>query len=57
MYKVAKVVIGENHTFLGGERYLKDRGVEVVLLDNSQCKDMMSSFIKDNAAVWYAISL
>ena len=30
MYKVARVVIGENNTFVGGEDYLRSRGIEVV---------------------------
>jgi cytosine/creatinine deaminase len=52
MYKVAKVVIGENKTFVGGERYLKERGVEVVVFDNEECKALMTRFIKDHPAVW-----
>ena len=35
MYKVARVVIGENETFVGGEKYLKERGIEVVVLQKS----------------------
>jgi cytosine/creatinine deaminase len=53
MYKVARVVIGENKTFAGGEKYLKERGVEVVVFDNEECKDLMSRFIKAKSALWY----
>ena len=52
MYKVARVVIGENRTFLGGEKYLKQRGVEVVVLDNAECEELMAQFIRDKSAVW-----
>lgn len=52
MYKVARVVIGENKTFVGGEEYLKQRGIEVVVLENKECQDLMTRFIKDKSAVW-----
>ena len=52
MYKVARVVIGENKTFVGGEEYLKQRGIEVVVLENKECQDLMAKFIKENPAVW-----
>ena len=47
LYKVARVVIGENETFIGGEAYLKQRGVEVVVLENKECQDLMSKFIEE----------
>ncbi|OAP54698.1 cytosine deaminase [Fonsecaea erecta] len=53
LYKVARVVIGENKTFVGGEDYLRQRGVEVVVLENAKCRDMMGSFIKENPGIWH----
>jgi creatinine deaminase len=53
MYKVAKVVIGENKTFLGGEKYLKERGIEVVVMQNEECIGLMEHFIKTKPALWY----
>jgi creatinine deaminase len=52
MYKVKRVVIGENKTFVGGEDYLKSRGIEVVVLDNKDCRDLMQKFIKENPDDW-----
>ena len=52
MYKVGRVVIGENSTFVGGEAYLKQRGIEVVLLDNAECKALMQEFIEKYPRVW-----
>lgn len=52
LYKVKRVVIGENETFMGGEDYLKKRGVEVVVLDNKECKQLMREFIEKNPDVW-----
>lgn len=52
LYKVARVVIGENKTFVGGEEYLKQRGVEVVVLQNAECEKLMQDFIKEKPELW-----
>jgi cytosine/creatinine deaminase len=52
LYGVARVVIGENKTFLGGESYLRQRGVEVIVLDNQECKDLMDKFIAEKPDLW-----
>ena len=52
LYKLSRVVIGENKTFVGGEAYLKQRGVEVIVLENKECQDLMSKYIKDKPGVW-----
>lgn len=52
LYKLSRVVIGENKTFVGGEAYLKQRGVEVIVLENKECQDLMSKYIEDKPGVW-----
>ncbi|ONH68939.1 Cytosine deaminase [Cyberlindnera fabianii] len=52
MYGIKRVVMGENDTFVGGEDYLRQRGVEVVNLDNQECKDLMAKFIKEKPEEW-----
>lgn len=52
LYKVARVVIAENKTFVGGEEYLKQRGIEVVVFENKECQDLMETFIKQKPEVW-----
>lgn len=52
LYGISRVVIGENKTFLGGEAYLKQRGVEVVVLDSSECRELMEKFIVEKPDVW-----
>lgn len=52
LYKVSRVVIGENKTFVGGEEYLKHRGIEVVVLDDETCKELMRKFINEKSDVW-----
>lgn len=52
LYGIPKVVIGENKTFLGSETLLRDNGVEVVVLNNQLCIDLMQDFIKNNSSLW-----
>ena len=53
LYKVGRVVIGENQTYTGGENYLKIKGIEVVVLDDPECKKLMDSFIEKHPEIWY----
>jgi cytosine deaminase len=52
LYKIPRVIIGENRTFLGGEELLRSRGVEVVVLDDAECIDLMEDFIAREPALW-----
>jgi cytosine deaminase len=52
LYGIPRLVIGENRTFYGGEDYLRNRGVEVVNLDSSECHDLMQRFIAANPELW-----
>jgi cytosine/creatinine deaminase len=52
LYGIPKVIIGENHTFCGPEDYVKSRGVEVVVLDNQECRQLMETFIENNPKLW-----
>jgi creatinine deaminase len=45
-------VLGENKTFLGGESYLKQRGVEVVNVESKECEELMSEFIRKQPEDW-----
>jgi cytosine deaminase len=52
LYEIPKVVIGENRTFLGAEDLLRANGVEVVVVDDQRCIDMMTSFIQARPELW-----
>lgn len=52
LYGIPRLVIGENRTFVGGEDYLRARGVEVVNLDSSECVELLQGFIHDQPDVW-----
>jgi len=52
LYGIPKVVIGENETFMGAEDHLKANGVEVIVVNDSECKQMMRQFITDQPGIW-----
>ncbi|KAI5273347.1 cytosine deaminase [Aureobasidium subglaciale] len=52
LYKVKRVVLGENKTFIGGEDYLKQRGIEVVNVNSAECEDLMKKFINEHPEEW-----
>lgn len=52
LYKIKKVVIGENESFKGPEEYVRSRGVEVINYDNEECKQFMAEFIKTKPELW-----
>lgn len=52
LYGVPKVVVGENQTFCGPEEYLRSRGVELLVHDDAECREIMATFIETNPALW-----
>jgi len=52
LYKIPKVIIGENSSFLGAEKYLSERGVNVIVLNDKSCINMMQKYILNNNEVW-----
>ena len=52
LYGIPKVVIGENLTFLGEEALLRGRGVDVEVLQDAACVDLMRRFIASRPELW-----
>jgi cytosine/creatinine deaminase len=52
LYKIPRVVIGENATFRGPEDYLRQRGVQLTILAHRECIDLMTAFIRDKPKLW-----
>jgi cytosine deaminase len=51
-FNIGKVIIGESETFQGGIDWLRENGIEVVDLDNSECKELLGGFIAKHPEVW-----
>jgi cytosine/creatinine deaminase len=52
LYKIPRVVVGENQTFLGAEEYMRANGVRVEVLKDSECMELMAEFIRANPQLW-----
>lgn len=52
LYKIPRVVIGENQTFKGPEEYVQSRGVEIVHLNDDECISLMKNFISSKPELW-----
>lgn len=52
LYKIPRLVIGENATFQGPEAYLRSRGVDLQIADDPRCVSLMREFIAREAALW-----
>ncbi|MDI2130699.1 nucleoside deaminase [Yinghuangia seranimata] len=51
-FGISRIVVGESVTFTGGQGWLAEHGVEVVLLDDPECVAMMREFTATNPALW-----
>jgi cytosine deaminase len=51
-FKVKKVVIGENKNMSGREEFLRQHGIEVVILNNQACDELMTDFITNKPHLW-----
>ena len=52
LYGIPRVVIGENRTFRGPEEYLRERGVELTVVDDERCVELMREFIAARPELW-----
>jgi creatinine deaminase len=52
LYGISNVIVGENVNFKGPEEYVRGRGVDVVVLNDYECIELMDDFIKKNPALW-----
>ena len=52
LYKIPRVVIGENRTFRGPEAHLRARGVELEIVNDAECVQLMTEFIRNKPELW-----
>ncbi len=52
LYGIPRVVVGENQTFKGPEEYVRSQGVQVEVLQNEECIQLMRDFIAKNPELW-----
>ena len=52
LYKIPRVVAGENRTFLGAEDYMRSNGIQVDVLQDPECIELMRLFIEQHPGIW-----
>ena len=53
LYGIPRVVVGENHTFMGEEALLRSRDVQVDVVQSEECIALMNEFISGNPTLWH----
>lgn len=52
LYKIPRVIVGENTTFQGPEQHLRDRGVDLEIRADPDCIALMEDFIAARPELW-----
>ena len=52
LYEIPRIVVGEDQTFRGPEDYVRSRGVQVDVVNDPECIELMAAFIAENAELW-----
>jgi cytosine/creatinine deaminase len=52
LYRIPRIVIGENRTFQGPEEYVRSRGIEIENADSAECYELMRQFIAAHPELW-----
>lgn len=52
LHRIPRVIIGEHQTFMGAEDLMLERGVEIHVLDDPRCIELMTVFIHDRPDLW-----
>jgi creatinine deaminase len=51
-FRIGTLVVGESHTFSGGLDWLRENGVEVIDLDNRECRELLEGYIAEHPEIW-----
>jgi cytosine deaminase len=52
LYKIPRVIVGENYTFLGAEDYMRSQGIQVDVVQDAECIQLMRDFIQAHPQLW-----
>jgi cytosine deaminase len=52
LYRIPRVIVGENLNFLGAEDLFRQHGVNLTVLQDPTCVQMMRDFIRDHSDLW-----
>jgi cytosine/creatinine deaminase len=52
LYRIPRIIVGENRTFQGPEEYVRSRGVTVEVVGSLECYELMQEFIAQRPELW-----
>jgi cytosine/creatinine deaminase len=52
LFKIPRVIVGENRTYQGAEAWMRENGIEVVVLDDPRCVDLMERMQRERPDLW-----
>ena len=52
LFGIGRVVVGENRTYLGDEELLRRDGIDVVVVDDAECRGLLEEFARRNPDIW-----
>lgn len=52
LYKIPNVIVGENRSYRGPEDYLRSRGVNLQIVNNTECMQLMTDFMQRRPELW-----
>ena len=52
LYRIPRVIVGENQNFMGAEDFFRQHGVNLVVVQDPACIELMSEFIRDHPDLW-----
>src|SRR5690348_5045503 len=52
LYRIPRIVVGENRTFQGPEVYVRSRGVKLEIINDAECIQLMEEFIAARPELW-----
>jgi len=51
-FRIGRLVVGESRNFAGGLEWLRENGVEVIDLDNRECRELLAGYITGHGEIW-----
>jgi len=52
LFKIPRVIVGENQTYLGAEEWMRGNGIEVTVLDDPRCVQLMERMKREKPELW-----
>ena len=52
LYRIPRVIIGENRTFVGAESWMKESGINLEVLDDPRCIELMERLQREKPDLW-----